>query len=212
MKAFPRPLPPVRGTTRRAVLALASLVPQMVRIHRTGLVAGLSLTWPAVGIVGNVGWTGYVLSQDLRAAVWASGAMVVAYSIVAGQLLVRRVAWRRAATAAAGWALVLGIAVAVGAVTGVTVLGFALAIGSVAQLVPAVWAAWRDPAPAGVSAGTWTIMLVEISLWGVYGAANGDLAVTMFGVLGSAAAASMLLRRWLTRDAVAAMTRSLQAA
>ncbi len=190
-----------------SILALLSLVPQILRIHRTGQVAGLTMAWPVIAMVSNTGWTVYVLRQELYAAVWSTAAMVIAYGVVAGQLLVRRVPWQRAAGLGAAWGAFLTLVFLIDLAAGWTLLGFVLAIAFVVQVSPAIWVAWRTAAPSGISPGTWTIIGVEVSLWGVYGAAHGDAAVISFGVVGVLACGSMLLRWWLTRDAIAAALR-----
>ncbi len=188
-----------------SVLALVSLVPQMARIHRTGQVAGLTMSWPVIAMVSNAGWTAYVLRQGLIESVWASASMVVVYVIIGGQLLVRRVPWRRAAAVGTAWAAVLGGLWVVDVITDSTLLGFVLALAFPVQVAPAIWAAWRDPAPTGLSAGTWAIVAIEVTLWGIYGAVNRDLPIVVFGILGVAACSAMLIRWWVTRAAVAAV-------
>jgi len=54
-----------------AVATLATLfflVPQIVKLVRTGDSAGVSTTWPAIGFISNIGWFVYFIHE----ALWAS--------------------------------------------------------------------------------------------------------------------------------------------
>jgi hypothetical protein len=62
------------------------------------------------------------------------------------------------------------------------------------QINPAVWTAWRTSRPTGVAAATWAMILVESLLWGVYGLAHHDPAVSMLAAIGAVAGVAMLLR------------------
>jgi hypothetical protein len=64
------------------VMAWWSLIPQIRKLLRTANPSGVSGTWPAIGLVSNAGWTAYLLSQQLWAAVPSTTVMVFFYAVV----------------------------------------------------------------------------------------------------------------------------------
>lgn len=183
------------------VLAVVMLLPQVVRLHRTRRVDGVSLTWAAMAVVTNLGWTGHVLWQELYAAVWGCVAAVALYAVIAAQLVRLGAPVRPSLPPAVGWAALLAVVAAVDRTAGTPLLGLVLAVGFGVQVTPAVRRAWREAAPVGISPTTWLLTLVSVALWGIYGAVNRDPGIIAFGVLGVPASAAVLLRWWLTRDA-----------
>ncbi len=173
------------------LLAWWSLIPQIRKLLRTGDIAGVSGTWPAIGLVSNAGWTAYLLSQQLWAAAPSTAGMIVFYVVVLRTLGV------------AGARLVIPL---IRGAVGIVILAGAFALGSwpvlglvlgwayVPQLAPAVWAAYRTPDPSGISAGTWALIGVEAALWLVYGWLLADTPVMIFAVVGVVAAGLILLR------------------
>ena len=79
-------------------------------------------------------------------------------------------------------------------------LGALLPIAYGVQVVPSIWSAYRTWAPSGVAVATWMTILVECVLWGVYGLARQDPALTTLSVIGSAAALAIVVRVLWTRD------------
>lgn len=163
------------------VLAWISLAPQIVRLARTGDPTGVSTTWPAIGLVSNAGWTFYLLSRELWAAIPSTVVMMVFYGLVlralarTGTRLDR--SWGRGAT----WAALLGIAAAVGGMRG---LGLLLAWSYVVQIAPAVRAVYAVGRPTGVSVATWLLIAGEAALWGFYGWWFDDLPVMIYAAVG----------------------------
>jgi uncharacterized protein with PQ loop repeat len=188
------------------LLAVVMLLPQVVRLHRTRRAEGVSLTWAAMAVVTNLGWTTHVLWQGLHAAVWGCLAAVALYGVVALQLVRLGAARRPAAVPTAAWAVLLAAVAAADAAAGTAWLGILLALGFAVQVTPAVRRAWAEPAPTGISPTTWLLTLVSVALWGIYGAVNRDPGIIAFGVLGVPASVAVLLRWWLTRDARRAVT------
>ena len=94
------------------------------------------------------------------------------------------------------WAAALVAGTAFG---GAALLGALLPIAYAVQVVPSIWAAYRTWAPSGVAAATWALILAESLLWGVYGLARRDPAVTMFGVIGSSSSTAVIVRLLTTR-------------
>jgi uncharacterized protein with PQ loop repeat len=177
------------------LLAWTSLIPQILRLARTGDPSGVSTTWPAIGLVSNAGWTVYLIGERLWAAVPSTAVMVVFYLLVIRALARTGVrldrSWGRGAT----WAVVLGAAALVG---GLTAMGLILAWSYVVQIAPAVRSVYGARQPSGVSISTWLLIAVEAALWGFYGWWFGDTAVMVYaavGVVGGLAIVARLVAR-----------------
>ena len=177
------------------ILAWWSLIPQIRKLLRTADPTGVSGTWPAIGAVSNAGWTAYLVSQGLWAAVPSTTVMVFFYLVVlrtlhkAGLPLAGVVVRGVASTLVVLAAYIFGSWV---------VLGLVLGWAYVPQLAPAVWAAYRTPDPTGIAAGTWVLIGFEAALWMVYGALLDDTPVVIFGGVGVVAAVLILARVWAT--------------
>ena len=177
-------------------LAAVFLLPQTVRLARTGDAAGVSATWPALGAVTNVGWFAYLLSRRLWLSAPSTVFMVVFYSTILFYL--RRSGRGLQAPIRRGgvWAAIL-LAVLAGG--GWPALGVVLGSSYVVQMAPPVWSAYRTRAPSGIAAGTWWIGGVESLLWGFYGWSYGDLPIVIFAVVAATASVLMLSRFYATR-------------
>jgi uncharacterized protein with PQ loop repeat len=178
------------------LLAAVFLVPQVMKLLRTGDTAGVSSTWPALGAVVNVAWFAYLSAQRLWLAVPSTVLMVAFYGTIL-RLLLRSGRppigpLRRGGTAA----LVLA---ATGAVAGWEGLGVVLGLSYGVQMAPSIWTAYRTAAPSGISPGTWWIGSVEAGLWGYYGWWHQDLAIAMFAITAALASGLMLARYYATR-------------
>lgn len=177
------------------VMAWWSLIPQIRKLIRTGNAAGVSGTWPAIGLVSNAGWTAYLVSQHLWAAVPATSVMVFFYVVVIRTM-------HRAGVPMAGAAIRGMYSIGVLALTYLfgswAALGLVLGWAYAPQLAPAVWAAYRTRDPSGVSSGTWTLIGIEAALWVVYGVLLADVPVVIFGAVGVVASLLILVRVWAT--------------
>jgi uncharacterized protein with PQ loop repeat len=178
------------------VLAVLALVPQMLKLYRTGLVEGVSPTWAAFGFVTNVAWTAYLAQEGLWLTVPATALVTVAYAMTFVLLVRAGVKTSTAITAGAIWATTL-IAVAVAG--GWSALGIVLGLSHAVQAAPSVWTAYRTPAPRGIAPGTWAIGLVEGLLWGYYGWFYADVPLMLFAVVATIASVAMLARYATTR-------------
>jgi hypothetical protein len=193
--------PAVLAAVLATVLSITCLWRQLARVHRTGDIAGVSITAAALTVSSEVGWTVYLGAEGLWGAVPEG-----LFNIVVNALLVRAViragGASHAAIAAAGlWLAALVAARVVGGPPAIAVL---LAVAYAIQLAPAVVAAWRTWAPSGVAAATWTVRLMESMLWGVYGSLRDDPPLIVFGIAGAAASSAILVRKWITRHRPAA--------
>jgi uncharacterized protein with PQ loop repeat len=176
------------------ILAVGSLVPQAVRLLRTRDIVGVSVLWTALGAVTNLAWFAYALARGL----WAGVPATLATACFYGFLFVMLVRFGgRARTAVLGgtaWALLLGGVTLTG---GWSALGAVLGVSYAVQVAPSLWTAWRTYAPTGIAPGTWVLFLVQVLLWGYYGAEEHDWAIKGFAVTGIVSSTLMLLR-WLT--------------
>jgi uncharacterized protein with PQ loop repeat len=173
------------------LLTWVSLIPQLVKLARTGDPEGVSATWPAIGLVSNVAWVVYLSGRGLWAAVPAAVVMALFYGLVIRALALAGKPIRAA--------VIRGLLWSVG-VTGLTVgagwdgLGAGLVWSYAVQVAPAVYGVYRSSAPTGVSAGTWWIVTAEAALWGVYGWLLADLPIVAYAVVGITSGAVILIR------------------
>ena len=177
------------------------IVPQIVRLVRTGHTEGVSTIWAAVGMTINLGWLAYVLENQFWEAIPSIIAAVSSFGLALYLLCRNGVSARTA--------LLLSAAVAVASVgiqqaAGWTVLGTVLGLSNGLYLGPALIAAWRDRAPVGVSPGTWWLTVLEGFLWGLYGVLVAAIPIMVYGSTAILLAAGVLLRLWMTRDRIRA--------
>src|SRR5262249_1390150 len=81
-------------------------------------------------------------------------------------------------------------------------LGALLTVAFMLQVTPSIWTAYRTPQPTGISGGTWTLILGELSCWLVFGVHQSNLTLIVLGCSGIAAATLMLSRIEATRPTV----------
>lgn len=187
------------------IMAWWSLIPQLRKLLRTSDPAGVSGTWPAIGLVSNFGWTAYLLSQQLWAAAPSTTVMVVFYIAILRALRRAGAPIRMALIRGLVSTMILVIAYLWGSWA---VLGLVLGWGYAPQLAPAVWSAYRTVDPTGISTGTWTLIGVEAGLWMVYGTLLGDTPVMIFAAVGLVGAILILARVWWTIGFRARVVRS----
>jgi uncharacterized protein with PQ loop repeat len=178
------------------ILAAIGAAPQLVRLLRTGDGAGVSLTAATVGCATEVGWVFYTVQGRLWSAVPVSVLMVV--SNVALTVAVARAGAPIKRPVLAATAALVSLA-AVTVTCGPLALGMLLPLAYAAQVAPAIWCAYTTWSPSGVAAARWALIAVESTLWGVYGVALDDPALTFLGAIGVSAASSILVRKLATR-------------
>ena len=77
------------------------------------------------------------------------------------------------------------------------------------QMAPSLWSAYRTRHPAGISRGTWLLILAELTCWGLYGIRSSDPRLITLGSLGVIASALMLMRSGSTApDRALALSRN----
>ena len=156
--------------TAAAIAGVATLLtvvcgwPQLRRLRRTGDVRGTSFTTTTLSISSELGWLMYLTGEGLWSALPES-VLTIAVDVVLTIAFVRAHArWVGATGVAMAWVAVLVGAMVVG---GSPAIAVALSVTYAVQLVPSVWAAWRERCPTGVAPGSWTARLVQSMLWGL---------------------------------------------
>ena len=178
------------------VLAWTTLVPQILKLARTGDPKGVSATWPYIGLVTNGAWTAYLWSQGLWAAMPSTAGMVFFYLLVIHYL--RKAAVPLGRPLARG-VVVAGLFAAIASSLGWTALGLVLGWSYIVQISPAVWSTYRSRNPTGISVGSWSLITIESGLWLVYGWLLSDLPIVVFGSTGLAAGGAIVVRAALTQ-------------
>ena len=182
-------------------VTFVQIIPQIVRLLRTGRTAGVSPVWAVSGITINLGWLTYVVENEFWETIPSIIAAISSFGL-ALLLLYRNGVRVRAA-------LLTGAAVGVASVViqqlaGWPVLGTVLGLSNGLYLGPALIAAWRAHAPVGVSPGTWWLTVLEGFKWGLYGVLVAAVPIMVYGSTAILLAAGVLLRLWMTRDRIQA--------
>jgi MtN3 and saliva related transmembrane protein len=175
-------------------LVISRLVPQAVRLLRTRQTAGISRVGALCWVGNDLGWLAYGLRADL-APLWAPSAVLLVLDSLIVVLLARSIRPREALTGL-GW--VGAVVVAVGA--GQEVLAVALVAGSATGTLPHGWHALRARDLSGIAPAAWALALADGALWGIYGFARGDAAVTWYAALTLGTAVVVLWRLRVTRS------------
>jgi uncharacterized protein with PQ loop repeat len=180
-----------------AFLAVPQFLPQLARVRRAGPTAGVSWSWAALTSVNNAAWLGYFALSGF----WTALVPAVSATLLAGLLaavLARRGGGvpKRPLVLVSVWIVVLLTAAAVSGRTG---LGSALAVAFVLQVTPSVWTVYRSTDTAGVSRGTWLLILGELLCWGVFGIHEADPRLIVLGATGVVASLLVLARVAWTR-------------
>ncbi len=182
-------------------VTFVQIVPQIVRLLRTGRTEGVSPTWAAAGATINLGWLAYVVENEFWETI---PSIIVAISSFG---LALYLLYRNGARVRTG--LLMSVAIAVASVgiqraAGWTVLGTVLGLSNGLYLGPAMIAAWRTYAPVGVSPGTWWLTVLEGFKWGLYGVLVAAIPIVVYGSTAILLAVGVLLRLWMTRDRIRA--------
>ncbi len=173
---------------------LARLVPQPMKLRRTGLPEGLSPMAAMNGVISDVGWVLYGFSAAL-VPVWAVSVASLVPTVATLVLLLvttRRVP-RPDLVGSGIWLLSVAMAWQLGAL--VTVLGLSVVVNHGPQVVAAV----RERDLRGISTTTYLLAIADAVLWGAYGLAVRDPALLAYGGVLIAASGVILARIWWTR-------------
>lgn len=172
--------------------AVPQYLPQLLRVRRLGAAAGVSWSWAALAAVNNLAWAVYFVWSGVPSGLVA----VLSCALVAGLLThsLTRVSGGvdpRLVAGVAVWVAVMALAGLLGGRLG---LGAAMNVALIVQVAPSVVTAWRSRDVSGVSVGTWLLVMGELTCFGLFGLATGDLTLLLLGVVGDAAGLLMLAR------------------
>ncbi len=182
-------------------VTFVQIVPQIVRLIRTGRTEGVSPAWAAGGATINLGWLAYVIEGRFWVTIPSIIVAVVSF-LLALFLLYRNGARIRAGLLMSGAIAVASVVIQQAA--GWTVLGTVLGLSNGLYLGPSVVAAWRSHTPVGVSPWTWLLTVLEGLKWGFYGVLVEAVPIMVYGSTAILLALLVLLRLWLARDRIRA--------
>ena len=181
-----------------AAFAIPQFLPQLRKLRATNDTAGVSWSWATLTSVNNAAWFAYFAAS----AYWAALVPATSATLLAGMLAImlaqRGQARARPAVLISGWVTLL---VAGFAVAGRGGLGTLLTVAFILQVTPSLWTAYRSAHLSGVAAGTWLLILGELSCWTIFGLHQSDPRLLTLGVTGVTASALMLARIRHTRRA-----------
>jgi uncharacterized protein with PQ loop repeat len=181
-----------------AAFAIPQFLPQIIKLRRTDDTAGVSWPWATLTSVNNAAWVVYfALSAYWTALVPSSSATLLAGAL-ATMLARRGQAKPRPVVLIGVWVALLAVAFAVAGRTG---LGTLLTAAFIVQVTPSVWTAYRTARPTGISAGTWMLILGELSCWTSFGVHKSDPRLMVLGFTGVTASLLMLTRIRRTSEA-----------
>jgi uncharacterized protein with PQ loop repeat len=179
-----------------AAFAVPQFLPQLLKLRATDDTAGVSWAWATLTGVNNAAWFVYfALASYWTALVPASSATLLAGAL-AIMLVQRGQAKTRPAVLISSWVALL---IAGFIVAGRTGLGTLLTVAFVLQVTPSLWTAYRTVHLTGVAAGTWLLILGELSCWTIFGVHRADPRLITLGLTGVTASALMLARIRRTR-------------
>jgi uncharacterized protein with PQ loop repeat len=180
-----------------AGFGIPQYLPQILKLRRTRDPAGVSWSWAMLTSLNNGAWFVYFILSEYWSALVPSSAATLLAGVLATMLTARR----RAVAPIAAWAALL---VAGYIVAGRNGLGTLLTAAFVIQVSPSIWTAYRTRHPTGISRGTWTLVLGELTCWATYGLDRSDPRLIVLGFTGIAASILMLAR--IPRDSAPELT------
>ncbi len=175
-----------------AAFAVPQFLPQLHRLRGPGASTdGLSTTWALLTAVSNTAWIVYFAQVGYRTAMIPNASVVVMSLAVATAITRRRGGAAPGVSMALLWA---GLLATVFAIFGTDGLRTVLAAAFVVQVTPSLWSAYRATSAAGISIGTWRLVLGEMACWCVFGLLRPDPSLALLGATGIIASVAMLLR------------------
>ena len=176
--------------------AIPQFLPQILKLRATGDTAGVSSAWAILTGLNNAAWLTYFTLEHYWTALIPSCSATALAGTLAILLTTRDRPRQRTAIAIAAWAAML---IAAGLILGRTGLGALLTAAFVIQVAPSLWTAYRTQRPTGVSAGTWLLILGELTCWLTFGLHKSDPRLITLGLTGVIAGTLMLARIYRTR-------------
>jgi uncharacterized protein with PQ loop repeat len=161
-----------------AAFAIPQFLPQLRKLRATDDTAGVSWSWATLTSVNNAAWFAYfALASYWTALIPATSATLLAGTL-ATMLARRGQAKARPAILISSWVAFLVAGVTVAGRTGV---GTLLTVAFVLQVTPSLWTAYRTAHLTGVAAGTWLLILGELSCWTIFGVHQSDPRLITLG-------------------------------
>ena len=180
-----------------AAFAIPQFLPQLLKLRATDDTAGVSWSWATLTSVNNAAWFAYfALASYWTALVPAASSATLLAGALAIMLARRGQAKARPAVLISSWVALLVVGFTVAGRTG---LGTLLTVAFILQVTPSLWTAYRTARLTGVAAGTWLLILGELSCWTIFGLHQGDQRLVTLGFTGVTASALMLARIRRTR-------------
>ena len=175
--------------------AVPQFLPQIRKLRATRDTAGVSWSWATLTSLNNAAWIAYFALQHYRAALIPASSATSLAGTLTILLSLRGQAKLRPSILIGTWAAMLVTAYLI---LGRTGLGALLTAAFVVQVAPSIWTAFRTPCPTGISAGTWLLILGELSCWLAFGLHESDPRLIALGLTGVTASALMLARIYRT--------------
>jgi uncharacterized protein with PQ loop repeat len=171
--------------------AVPQFLPQIRKLRASHDTSGLSWPWAALTAVNNAAWMAYFALAHYLTALVPSSSVTLLAGLLTVMLTRHGQATAKTAALVGTWALMLAAA---GSIAGRTGLGTLLTAAFILQVTPSVWTAYRTPRPTGISAGTWLLILGELSCWLAFGLHKSDPRLLILGTTGITASLLMLTR------------------
>lgn len=173
---------------------LVRLLPQPIRLARSGVAAGVSPSAALNAVTSAMAWLAYGLLQH-DPVIWVVSAFALVPCTWQVALLRSRID-RDDLASAGGFAAAMVLAGATGW------LGLGLAASVLITAGPQVRMALVEDDLSGIAPATWRVALVDAATWGAYGWAVSDLAlIGYFGVLTASSATILARIAWTERAA-----------
>jgi uncharacterized protein with PQ loop repeat len=174
-----------------AAFAIPQFLPQILKLRATNDASGVSWSWATLTSANNAAWFLYfMLSGYWTALVPASSATLLAGTLSLVLARRERASWRAGRWIGA-WVALLAAASPVAGRAG---LGTLLTAAFLLQVIPSLVSAYRTARPSGISAGTWLLILGELSCWTIFGLHELDPRLITLGLTGVTASVLMLAR------------------
>jgi hypothetical protein len=171
--------------------AIPQFLPQLLKLKRSGDIAGVSWSWATLTSLNNGAWLVYFALSGFWTALAPSSSATVLAGILAAMLARRGEAKARPTLLIGAWAALLAAGFALAGRAG---LGTLLTASFVLQVIPSLWAAYRTTSPTGISRGTWLLIFGELLSWAIYGVYKSDPRLIVLGSTGVATSALILAR------------------
>ena len=171
------------------------MLPAPGKLQATRDAAGVSWSWATLTSLNNAAWIAYFALEHYWTALIPSSSAATLAGTLAVLLSIRRQARLRPSILIGTWATML---VAACLILGRAGLGALLTAAFVVQVAPSLWTAYRTERPTGISAGTWLLILGELSCWLTFGLYKSDPRLITLGLTGVTASMLMLGRIYRT--------------